>query len=66
MKLLLQVQWDRLHFCKADKVKYRKHLTIGMLFATLVAMVGTAYDNAWLINVGGVANCVTAFLWIWE
>lgn len=66
MRLTLRVQWDRLHFCKDDKVRYRKHLTVGMFVATLVGMIGTFYDNAWLINVAGVANFVTAVWWIWE
>ena len=63
-----QFQFDlsQLHFCKADKVKYRKHLTIGTLLATVAGMLGAAYEVTILIHVATVANCVTAIWWIWE
>jgi hypothetical protein len=68
MRRFKRFQFDlsQLHFCKADKVKYRKHLTVGMVVATAAGMVGTAYDVVLLLHVAAAANCVTAIWWIWE
>lgn len=66
IRFAFTIQWDQLHFCKADKVRYRKHLTIGMFSATVVGMVGTHFGNAWLADCAAVANLVTAIIWIWE
>jgi hypothetical protein len=57
---------DNLHFCKADKVKYRKHLTVGVMVATVCGFVGTAGEVTWLINLASIANTITAIIWIWE
>lgn len=61
-----KVKWESLHFCRDDKVRYRKHLTLGMFVATLIGMIGTAYGVAWLCHVAAVANMGTAIIWIWE
>lgn len=65
-RFTFQFDLSQLHFCKADKVKYRKHLTAGMVVATVTGMVGVSFDLIILTHVAAVANCVTAIWWIWE
>lgn len=55
-----------LHFCKDDKVKYRKHLTIGVGLATALGFIGTAHGIVWMQNVAAAVNAITAIIWIWE
>jgi hypothetical protein len=62
----LEIDWDRLHFCRENKVKYRKHLTVGMLIATIASMVGMAFGIVWLQHAGVAMNAWTAIIWIWE
>lgn len=64
--LLKKLDLSQLHFCKADKVKYRKHLTVGTLLATGAGIAGVAFDVTIFVHVATVANCVTAIWWIWE
>lgn len=57
---------DAVHFCKASKAKYRTHLTVGVVIATTVGMIGVAYGHPGFAHFAAVANCVTAIMWIWE
>lgn len=63
---LIQVDLGKVHFCRDNKVRYRKHLTIGMLLSTVLCIIGTAYGINWMMHAGTVANSVTALMWIWE
>lgn len=62
----LRVDWDNLHFERADKVRYRKHLTAGIVLSTLATIVGVAWHNDLLTHVSAITNCVTSFCWVWE
>lgn len=63
---LLRLNLAELHFCKADKVKYRKHLTAGVSFATAVGFVGTANGDVLLVNLAALVNFLFTLFWIWE
>lgn len=66
IKAVRIVKWERLHFCKDDRIRYRKHLTCGMLVATGMAIGGTAFGVDWLVHTASLANMGTAIMWIWE
>lgn len=65
-RVRIRVDWQNVHFCKADKVKYRMHITVGMVLVTLLAIIGTATGHQGLTHLASIANMVTAILWIWE
>lgn len=60
------IDWERLHFCRENKVRYRKLLTIMMMVATLLSLVGAGVGLVWLCHLGTLMNAWTAILWIWE
>jgi hypothetical protein len=63
---LVKVDFDNLHFCRDNKVRYRKHLTVGMILATALGMIGVATGLVWLTHLSALANGATAIIWIWE
>lgn len=60
------IRFEELHFCKEDKVRYRKHLTFGVILGTTCGVIGTIYGIVWLLHISTAVNSVTAFIWIWE
>lgn len=66
MKINLNVDLNKVHFCKASKAKYRVHLTVGMIVSTILSVVGTAFHHDGMTYFALGANLITALLWIWE
>lgn len=60
------VDWEKLHFGRENKVRYRKHLTCMMLVATILSLIGASLGMGWLCHLGTLMNAWTAVLWIWE
>lgn len=61
-----RMRLDHVHICKANKAKYRLHLTIGVIVASFLAIVGTATGHDGLTHFATTANLVTCIMWIWE
>lgn len=66
MAIMIKVDLQSVHFCKGDKVRYRKHLTIGIVAATALGMIATAYGVVWASHAANIVNAITAGIWIWE
>lgn len=62
----IKIDWDNLHFCRDSKAKYRKHLTLGVIIATMLGMIGASFGHEVLAHGAAIANMVTAVFWIWE
>jgi hypothetical protein len=60
------VDLENLHFNRGQKVKYRTHLTVGVLCGTLVGVVGIIYGSPAASLVGVSVHTVTSLIWIWE
>ena len=58
--------FENLHFNRGHKVKYRAHLTVGVLGGTLVGVVGIIYGSPAASLVGVAVHTVTSIIWIWE
>ena len=39
---------------------------LGMVIATVLGMIGVAYNHPGLMHFAAGANCITAIMWIWE
>lgn len=63
---LIRIRLDQVHFCKSNKAKYRLHITIGVVVASLLAVVGTATGHDGLTHFATGANLITCIMWIWE
>lgn len=63
---VIEIDWERLHFCRDNKVKYRKHLTYGMIVSAVLSLIGLTFDITWLSHLAVIMNTYTAILWIWE
>lgn len=61
-----KVDLARVHFCKDNKVKYRKHLTAGIVLSAILSVIGVAYNISWLTHMAVGANTLTSLIWIWE
>lgn len=57
---------ETVHFCRENKVRYRMHLTVGMLLSGVAAFVATHYGINWLNYAAIGGNTITAMIWIWE
>lgn len=64
--VLLRIDWERLHFCKDNKIKYRKHLTVGVILSTILGCIGVAIGHEWMTYGSAGVNAITAIMWIWE
>lgn len=57
---------EAVHFCKTNKVKYRVHLTAGMMAATFCGFIGLHFGVEWMNYVSLGMNALTAVIWIWK
>lgn len=66
MHVVPKVELEKVHFCKSNKVKYRKHLTVGVLVSSACTIIGVAFNIPWLTHMAVGANTITSLMWIWE
>lgn len=65
-RIKVRIDWQNVHFCKTDKVKYRKHLSALVILTTIIAIIGAQTGHVGLTHAASLVNAITALMWIWE